>query len=137
MLSLEDVRQKVVAAVKTVHDANYATTLFNPPNFNVVDLEKQVVPFTSLELEFDSDRAAMGARDILLSGNVYVNFYFRDGKGLSGAYAYTDMLNDNLGMLLIDTIQYSAVRTFNIQTFPGWKGVSNSIKFTSGQGSGC
>ncbi len=139
MISLEDVRSSAMVAFKSVHEPNYPTMLVNYPNFVVVDLERQKDPFVSVEIMFDrTPRASLGARDILVEGTLNVYYYFREGHGLSGAYSYTDILNEYLGMSLIDGLQYRAVQTLNVQTFPGWRGVMNSITFDAGQGSeGC
>lgn len=130
MTSTETVRQTVIAAFKAVHEANYSSTPVNYPNYVVVDLEHQALPFVSVEFSIDeSDRAALGERDIFVQGTLRVYYYFRDGGGLDGAYSYTDMLNEYLGMTQADSISYRAVQTLNISSFPGWQGVMNAIKF--------
>jgi len=130
MISLEEVRQSVVAAFKDVHDTHYSSTLVNYPNFTVVDLEHQTDPFVNVELDFtNTEQAALGEKEIYVHGILYVTFYFRDGSGMSGAYSYTDMLNQYLGMSVFNSIGYQAAKVINIQTFPGWQGSMNQIPF--------
>jgi len=138
MISLEEVRQTVISSFQAIHEVYYPSTLVDYPNYQVVDIERQTAPFIKVELMFDeTPRAALGERDILVKGTLYAYFYFRKGAGLSGAYSYTDMLNEYLAMTLTAGIQYQAVRTVNIENFPGWKGVMNGITFDVVSGPDC
>jgi len=130
MLLLEEVRQTVVGAFKTVHDAHYPTTLVNYENFSVVDIEHQEAPFVNLELNFSStDQAAMGVREIYVSGILSATFYYQEGHGRQGALSYTDMLNQYLCMQSFDGVHYRAVKPYQVVTFPGWVGTMNNIQF--------
>ncbi len=138
MLSLEEVRQVVMTTFKSVHDVYYPTMLVNYPNFVVVDLEHQIDPFITVELDFDkTPQAALGEKEINVHGTLIVYFYYRIGTGMSGAYDYTDTLNEYLGMSLIDSIKYQAVSVNNIVSFPGWEGVMNSVVFDVVKGLEC
>jgi len=129
MIDLEEVRQTVVAAFKTAHEVSYSATLVNYPNFVVVDLERQVEPFVSLELDIKAERSSIGEKILWVEGTLSPIFYYRDGKGYSGAVEYTDMLISSLSMKTIDNVYYDVVMPLNIITFPGWKGLMNNIKF--------
>ena len=129
MNNLEEVRQVVIGAFKTAHGVSYSTTLVNYPNFVVVDLERQEDPFVSLELSIKPERAAVGEMDTWIEGTVSVIYYFREGQGSSGAYEYTDMLNNSLAMETINDVYYDVIQPFNVVSFPGWKGVMNEMKF--------
>ena len=63
---LEDVRQSVVGAFKSVQDTYYPTTLVNYPNITVVDLEHQVDPFVSLSLDLSKATQAALADKVLI-----------------------------------------------------------------------
>ena len=130
MNNLEEVRQVVIGAFKTAHGVSYSTTLVNYPNFVVVDIENQVDPFVSVELDLRKvERSSIGEKDTWIEGTVSAIFYFREGKGSSGSLEYTDMLNNSIAMETINNIYYDVIRPLNVVTFPGWKGVMNDIKF--------
>lgn len=130
MISLEEVRQTVINAFQTAHAISYSGTLVNFPNYVVVDLENQKNPFVSVDLSIDkSERLAIGEVDIFVQGTLRAYYYFREGKGLSNAYTYTDMLNNELCLREVDSVNYHAVDTSNVISFPGWQGVMNSVKF--------
>lgn len=130
MIQLEDVRQSVITTFKSYHDAINPTVLVNYPNYTVVDIERQKDPFVNVELDLnDTPRAALGEKEILVRGVLHVYYYFRDGSGMAGAYEYADSLNQYISMSLVDSVQYEEVKGYDIQTFPGWKGRLNSIKF--------
>ncbi len=130
MISLDDVREETLTVFKAVHDAYHPTVLVNYPNFVVVDIENQEDPFVSVELSMvNSVQAAMGEREILVPGTLTATYYFREGKGLSSAYVYTDTLNNYIGMTQVGALYFHAVQPMDVQTFPGWKGVMNSIRF--------
>lgn len=130
MISLEEVRQTVIGSFKTVHEAHYPSMLVNYPNFVVVDIEHQKNPFISVELDLkDVEQSAIGERDLLVPGTLRVYFYYRVGQGMSGAYSYTDTLNNYIGMSQIGAIWYHAAKPMTVKTFPGWEGCMNTIKF--------
>ena len=138
MIKLEEVRQTLVSTIQSVHAANYPTILVNYPNNLVVDIEHQELPFVSVELSFDdTPRAALGEKEILVTGAARLIYYHREGKGFQGAFSYTDMLNEHLALQLTDSIQYDACQVITIKTFPGWVGEMNSIRFNVVQGLGC
>jgi len=129
MISLEEVRQTVIGAFQTIHEA-HSSLLVNYPNFVVVDIEHQKDPFISVELDLkDISQAAIGERELLIPGILRVYFYYRDGQGSSGSYSYTDMLNTYLGMTQIDAIWYHAAKPMTVKTFPGWLGTMNTLRF--------
>ena len=127
---LEDVRQSVVGAFKSVQDAYYPTTLVNYPNITVVDLEHQVDPFVSLSLDLSkATRAALADKELLVPGVLEVYFYFREGTGTQESTIYTDKLNEHLCMQQNGAIYYHAVKPMRVTTFPAWVGTLNYIRF--------
>ena len=138
MISLEEVRQVVVGAFQTFQNANYPSMLVNYPNFVVVDLEHQELPFISLDIEFnETAQAALGEQEIFVRGRLNIYYYYRTGGGVSGSYSYTDALNSNLGMSMIDGVRYEATQVVNVVSFPGWKGCMNTIPFVIVEGVVC
>ena len=104
--------------------------LVNYPNILVVDIEHQLDPFVSVDLEFrDTSRAAMGEREIYGHGALIVYYYFQDNTGTAGATQYADFLNANIAMQEVGSIAYQAVKCVDIRTFPGWVGKMNTIVF--------
>lgn len=129
MISTDEIRQEVMAAFKIVHEAN-STLLVNYPNHTVVDIERQADPFISLELDFSQHtRSALGEREILAPSFLRIYFYYREGTGMSSAYKYTDMINQYLSMSQVGALQFGENQVLNIQTFPGWLGVMNTLRF--------
>lgn len=127
---LNDVRQEVITAFTDAHQAHYPTTKVNYPNLMIVDIEHQVDPFVSVELDTSRlEQAALGENELLVPGILYIYFYFQKGTGTAHAYDYTDMLNQYLGMQHIGAIYYEAVRPISIETFPGWIGFMNVVRF--------
>jgi len=127
---LEDVRQAVISAFQTAHAVSYSATKVNYPNLVVVDLEHQVAPFVSVELDLSKvTRAALADTELLVPGVLQVYFYYREGTGTSGALRYTDSLNTNLCMRQHGAIYYHAVKPMPVTTFPAWVGLLNYIKF--------
>ncbi len=139
MISFEYVRQKIIAMFKTAHDANYPSTLVNYPNFIVVDLDHQKDPFASvhLSIERQTKQLALGVKELHVIGMLSVSYYFLEGKGLSGAYSYVDMLNTAIGLKNVDGIVYSMADPVNIKTFPGWEGLLSNISFQVPMGADC
>jgi hypothetical protein len=130
MISLDEVRQEVVAAFKQVHDANYPTTLVNYPNLIVVDIENQVDPFVSVDLDLsETERSAVGEKELLVPGNLNVIFYYRENTGTTSSWQYADMLNTNLGMSQVGALQFHPVKPMNIKTFDGWDGLMCTVRF--------
>lgn len=130
MTALNDVRSAVISAFKTVHDAHAPTVKVNYPNLVVVDIEHQTDPFVTLSLDTQGiTRAALGETELLVPGFLFVYYYFLENTGTASAYSYTDMLNTYLCMRQVGSIAYGPARPIMIETFPGWKGFMNSIKF--------
>lgn len=130
MILFDEVRREVFAAIKAAHEANYPAMKANYPNLTVVDIEHQEDPFISVELDLSGvRRTALGEREMLVPGRVDVNYYYREGTGSSGAWAYADTLNDILGMVQIGSILFRNVQPIQIQTFPGWKGLQCGLMF--------
>lgn len=127
---LDDVRAAVISNFKTVHDTYFPAMKVNYPNLNVVDLERQVDPFVSLYLDLSKlQRAALGEKELLVPGSLYVSFYFKENTGTKASSQYTDMLNNALGMKQVGFIYYREVRPMEIKTFPGWVGTMNHLMF--------
>ncbi len=130
MISVEEVRQEIISVFKTAHDIAYPSILVNYPNYLVVDLEHQEDPFVSVGLDLnETPVAALGEREILVNGTLILYYYYREGSGVAGAFSYTDFINSELGMRLENAIQYHAVKSLGIQSFPGWGGRMNSLPF--------
>lgn len=138
MISLEEIRQTVIASFKAAHEVSYSGTLVNYPNFVVVDLENQKAPFVSVELELtDTSQSALGEREITGQGVLRVYFYYRDGTGMSGSFSYADSLNNNLGMTWLAGIYYQAANVLDVVSFPGWAGKLLEFKFDVVDGVEC
>ena len=130
MIQLEDIRQSVMGTFQTAQAGVYPSMLVNYPNIIVVDIEHQLDPFISVDLEFrDISRAAMGEREIFGHGALIVYYYFQDNTGTSAALQYADFLNANIAMQEINSVAYQAVQSIDIRTFPGWAGKMNTIIF--------
>lgn len=130
MTSIEEVRQEVISAFKTVHDAHYSATLVNYPNIVVVDIEHQTAPFVSVELDLTKiTKAALGEKELLVPGMLFVYFYYRIGTGMAGAYNYTDMLNTYLGQEQVGALYFHEAVPVEVQSFPGWKGLMHTMRF--------
>ncbi len=127
--STEIIRQKVIAAFKTIHEANYPSTLCNYPNFTVVDFEHQIEPYVTVEIDINPGKQLeIGSTDTFPTGLLSVYFYYPAGKGLSGACSYTDMLMTEMGLNNLNGIQYGPVSPVPVN-FQGWPGKLNMIKF--------
>ena len=138
MNSLEEVRQVIVAEFKAVHDSSYPTVPVNYENFAVVDIEHQREPFVSIELSFDNtELSSLGSEDIFVTGLLSVTYYYQEGRGGQGNLEYSDVLNANLCLRVLNGIYYSAVKPYKVVTFPGWIGRMNMIKFTLDPTSTC
>lgn len=130
MISLEEVRQVVIAEFKRVHNLAYSATSVNYPNFRVVDIEHQRLPFVDVSVLLEkTDQAAVGEQEIFVIGRLTPIFYYQVGRGGQGYLAYTDMLNAELGMKSLNSVHYNAVRPIPVFTYPGWLGYANDIKF--------
>jgi hypothetical protein len=130
MISLEEVRQVVTAEFQRVHELNYPTMPVDYANFQVVDVEHQRLPFVVFDLRIDeSARGELGEREIFVRGTLSPIFYYMQGRGGQGHLEYMDMLNRELGMQILNSVHYHAVRPTQVSTFPGGGGALNSIKF--------
>lgn len=138
MISLEEVRQTAIGHFNTAHNVSYAGTLVNYPNLVVVDLEHQVVPFVSVEINFrNTSQSELGQKEILAQGELVAYFYVRDGEGSAAGLRYADELNELLGMELKGEIYYQAASVLDVVTFPGWKGKMIAFKFDVVRGVDC
>ncbi len=130
MVYLEDVRKSVMSTFHAAHIINYSATPVNYPNLLVVDIEHQLDPFVSVDLEFrNTSRASLGEREIFVNGALIVYYYCQDNTGSTAAMQYSDFLNDSIAMRVIDSVAYQAVQVVDIVTFPGWVGKMNTLVF--------
>jgi len=130
MISLEEVRQVVIAEFKRVHNLAYSTTLVNYANFRTVDIEHQRLPFVDVSILLDkTGQAAIGEQEIFVTGRLIPIFYYQEGRGGQGYLSYTDMLNAELGMQTLNSVHYQAAKPITVHTFPSWIGCANDIKF--------
>lgn len=128
----------MVSTFKAAHEVSFSGTLVNYPNYVVVDLEHQRVPFVSIEIELtDTSMSALGEREITAQGVLRVYYYYREGTGMSGAFSYTDVLNDQLGMTWLAGVYYQAANVLDVVSFPGWVGKLLEFKFDVVDGVEC
>jgi len=137
MISVEEVRQEILTAFKTIHDAN-SSYLVNYPNLKIVDIERQRDPFVEVELDFTGiTHAAIGEKEILIPGFFNVYFNYRNGTGTSASTLYTDILNQHLSLEQFGDIQFGENKPMSVEFIPGWQGVMNNIRFDITQNPSC
>lgn len=130
MISIEEVRQVVIAEFQRVHNLAYSATAVNYPNRRVVDIEHQRLPFVDVAILFDkAAQAAIGEEEIFVAGRLTPIFYYQEGRGGQGYLSYTDMLNQELGTEVLNSVHYHVARPITVITYPGWVGCANDIKF--------
>lgn len=130
MISIEEVRQVVIAEFKRVHELAYSATAVNYPNFRVVDIEHQRDPFVDVAVLFESTaQAALGEAEIFVMGRLVPIFYYQEGRGGQGYLDYTDMLNTELAMETLNGVHYHAVHPVPVHTYPGWLSCANNLIF--------
>ncbi len=130
MILVEEVRQEIISTFKAAQDTAYPSMLVNYPNYLVVDLEHQEEPFVTVGLDLvETPVAALGEREILVKGTLILYYYYREGTGVSSAFTYTDFINAELGMKLVNAIQYHAVKSNTFQAYPGWGGRMTVLSF--------
>jgi len=130
MISVEEVRQEIITTFKAAQNSFYPSMLVNYPNYMVVDIEHQEEPFVTVGLDLtETPVAALGEREILVNGSLFLFYYYRTGTGVASSFTYTDFVNMQLGMKLEGAIQYQAVHSAIFQDIPGWDGRVTTLPF--------
>ncbi len=138
MISFEEVRQVGIAAYNDVHVVSFPTIPVNYPDRIVVDLEHQVDPFVSVELEFNpASQTALGERELFVSGFLRLYHYTKDGTGTSASLVYVDDVNEELALKNINNVWFGAPDILDVVSFPGWKGKLVGLEFKVSDGVSC
>jgi hypothetical protein len=130
-MTFEEFRETVVAKFQTVHTAAYPTTLVDYPNRIIVDVEHQKNPWVSLELVINSHKQlCFGQSFTRISGWFYVATFVRSGEGTKWQTQYTDFLDQNFSLKVIDEITFKEIVPLPGVSYPAWHAVRNMLPFT-------
>ena len=131
MISLEEIRQTVATTFKTLHDANYGAVPVNWPNFYVVDTEHMPETYVSVQLSLGRpvEMADVRGTEAIVKGELLISFLRREGAGLTGSSAYSDMLLQNICFKKLSGIYYQGLRILSVSPHPGVVGEMNVIAF--------
>lgn len=134
MNGLEEVRLVCFSTFKALHNASFPSMPINWPNFSTVDAESLTGPFISVQLSFrfGTEIADVTAIDDMIKGELLVSYLRPTGSGLTGSWAYADMLRAGLCNKKIGGITYYGLKVLDVSPAPGIVGHMNVIPFMVG-----
>lgn len=130
-MTFDEFRATAIAAFKTLHDANYPAITAEYPNQLVVDIEKETDDWVRVEIAINSHKQlCFGQRYTRVSGWFYISTFVRRGGGTIWQTQYTDFLDTNFSLQVIDDITFKEVLPLPGVGYPAWHVVRNSLPFT-------
>jgi len=130
-MTFEELRETIIDLFKTAHDAAYPTTLVDYPNKPKVDIETQVDPWVKVELAINNQRQlCLGSNFTRVSGWLYVVANVRTGDGTKWQTQYTDFLDTNFSLEVLDDITFRELVPLPGVSYPAWHTVRNVLPFT-------
>ena len=126
----EDLRQKLMGAYSSAHDVSYPTLPVNYPGKILYDPGERPDPFVVVAIRFDKPKQMnLGQRDLKVSGDLMVQYFYRPGTGFSQSTEFSDFLLDKLSMRTISGIVFKELATYNDAGMEGWEGTLNVVPF--------
>ena len=130
-MTFEEFRETIIAAFKTTHDAAYPSTLVDYPNRQRVDVETQVNPWVRVELAINNQKQlCFGQSFTRVSGWLYIATNVKTGEGTKWQTQYSDFLDTNFSLKVIDGITFREVVPLPGVSYPAWHTVRNVLPFT-------
>jgi hypothetical protein len=112
------------------HTANYPSLEVNTPNRFVTDVENMSDPFVVMELSLVPRAMGLPIKSLVrVSGELILNYYIREGQGVSKQLQYTDSLMSFIGLSTINKITFMEVTPYVNSGIPGFAGTMNSVEF--------
>lgn len=136
-VTFDAVRAEVLSAVVGVVAASYPSTIFVPPNYAHVDLEKQEDPWVTVEMDMSTYPGGGIGDELEVIGDLWVSWVFRKNTGMNGSAEFTDTLASNLSNTRIGGISYGFMRVMRTDPFTGWRGTTHRIPFQTVRNSVC
>jgi hypothetical protein len=126
----ENVRSKLTTMYNTEHLISYATLPVNYPGRILYDPSTGNSPFVVLNIRFNKPKQMnMGQRTVRVSGDLVLQYFYRQGTGLKPSLTYSDFLFDKFALRTINGVTFRELALYTDAGMEGWEGTLNVVPF--------
>ena len=126
----EDVRTKLITMYQTAHAVSYSTVPVNYPDRIIFDPSTSNSPFVALNIRFNKPKQMnMGQRTIRVSGDLLLQYFYRQGTGMKQSTTYSDFLFSAIALRTISGIVFKELSPYTDAGMEGWEGTLNVVPF--------
>lgn len=129
--SFEETRQTIIAAAKTMLDANFASTVVEWPNYPAANKEHLVYPFIRVLLEFSTavEQFGISDDDSIIRGKLVFYYLYQENTGLNGVGAFLDAVKNYFCFKALSGVSYGKMVVYNVYPSPGLVGQKIEVRF--------